>query len=103
MPGHLCPYVAIIGHMRAEVRIAELKSNLSRYLRSVQAGNEIVIKDRETPIARLVPCQRPKRRLLSRQPVGPLKDLDQAPVYSPKKLTLRDLERALRQERRDRL
>lgn len=35
--------------------IATLKNNLSRYLKSVQAGEEVIVLDRETPIARIVP------------------------------------------------
>ncbi|HLG18862.1 MAG TPA: type II toxin-antitoxin system Phd/YefM family antitoxin [Bdellovibrionota bacterium] len=37
------------------VRIAEFKSRLSKYLRLVQKGAEIVVMDRETPIAKVVP------------------------------------------------
>ena len=37
------------------VKIAELKSQLSRYLRAVERGAEIEVTDRERPIARIVP------------------------------------------------
>ena len=37
------------------VQIAELKNNLSAYLRKVRAGEEVVICDRKAPIARIVP------------------------------------------------
>ena len=40
--------------MRA-VNIADLKNNLSRYLNEVRRGAEVVIKDRNKPIARIVP------------------------------------------------
>jgi prevent-host-death family protein len=40
--------------MRA-VNIADLKDNLSRYLNEVRGGAEVVIKDRNKPIARIVP------------------------------------------------
>jgi len=36
------------------VNIAELKNNLSHYLRQVRQGNEITIKDRNRVIARIV-------------------------------------------------
>jgi prevent-host-death family protein len=39
------------------VRIAELKSRLSEYLRSVRRGRSVTVLDRETPIARLVPYE----------------------------------------------
>ena len=38
------------------VNIAELKNNLSHYLRRVREGNEITIKDRNRVIARIVPA-----------------------------------------------
>lgn len=38
-----------------QANIAMLKNNLSRYLKSVQAGQEVVVLDRARPIARLVP------------------------------------------------
>jgi prevent-host-death family protein len=37
------------------VRIAELKAQLSRHLRAVEAGDEIEVTDRNRPIARIVP------------------------------------------------
>ncbi len=41
--------------MTIEVKIAEFKSRLSEHLRSVRHGAEILIKDRETPVARVIP------------------------------------------------
>jgi prevent-host-death family protein len=38
------------------VNIADLKNNLSHYLRQVREGNEIVIRDRDRVIARIVPA-----------------------------------------------
>jgi prevent-host-death family protein len=40
--------------MRA-VQIAELKNRLSSYLNLVRAGEEVVIRDRTVPIAKIVP------------------------------------------------
>ncbi len=37
------------------VNIAELKNRLSLYLKEVRAGEEIVIRDRDLAIARIVP------------------------------------------------
>jgi prevent-host-death family protein len=37
------------------VNIAQLKNKLSSYLNRVRRGEEVVIKDRETPIARILP------------------------------------------------
>lgn len=41
--------------MQKNAAVAELKAHLSRILRRVKAGEEIVITDRNVPIARLVP------------------------------------------------
>ena len=37
------------------VNIADLKNNLSRYLRHVRQGEEILIRDRKVPIAKIIP------------------------------------------------
>lgn len=37
------------------VKIAELKDHLSRHLRAVEAGAEVIVTDRNRPIARIVP------------------------------------------------
>jgi prevent-host-death family protein len=39
----------------ASVQIAELKNNLSAYLRKVRTGEEVIICDRKSPIAKIVP------------------------------------------------
>lgn len=39
--------------------IADLKNNLSRYINVVRAGGEVVVLDRDTPVARIVPFGRP--------------------------------------------
>jgi len=50
--------------MAATVNIHEAKTNLSRLLRRVSAGEEIVIAKAGRPIARLVPVtQKPARRV----------------------------------------
>ena len=35
--------------------IAELRNRLTHYLREVRAGEEIVVRDRQRPIAKIVP------------------------------------------------
>jgi len=37
------------------VNIAELKNRLSLYLNEVRTGNEVIVRDRNVPIARIVP------------------------------------------------
>lgn len=50
----------------AEVGVHEAKTHLSRLLRRVAAGEEIVIARGGRPVARLVPVRRPRRRALGR-------------------------------------
>lgn len=92
-----------MGYMRTEVKIAEFKSGLSRFLRSAQKGAEIIIKDRETPIARLAPYREEVSRLSIKPGLGSLRAVDRLPFYAPKGLRARDVEQALREERRERL
>jgi prevent-host-death family protein len=37
------------------VNVADLKNRLSWYLKQVKAGEEILVRDRTTPVARIVP------------------------------------------------
>lgn len=37
------------------VKVAELKDNLSRYLRSAEAGATVTVTDRDRPVAQIVP------------------------------------------------
>lgn len=55
-----------------EVRIAELKSHLSEYLRYVQRGESLAVFDRNTAIANIVPAQeRPRLRIRMPAPGSP--------------------------------
>ncbi len=51
--------------MKKEVNTHEAKTQLSRLLRRVAAGEEIIIANRGVPVARLVPVskRKPKRQL----------------------------------------
>jgi len=51
--------------MKKEVNTHEAKTHLSRLLRRVAAGEEIIIANRGVPVARLVPVttHKPKRQL----------------------------------------
>ena len=40
------------------VKIADLKNNLSRHLAHVRAGGDLIVLDRDTPVARVVPFDR---------------------------------------------
>jgi len=39
------------------VNIGELKNHLSAYLQFVRNGEEIIVRDRNTPVARILPIQ----------------------------------------------
>ncbi|OGW59984.1 MAG: hypothetical protein A2V83_07700 [Nitrospirae bacterium RBG_16_64_22] len=65
------------------VRIANLKANLSRHLRDVRRGHPLVVMDRETPIARLVPYAGEGEPLIVRHPRRKYLSLQQVPLPAP--------------------
>ena len=83
------------------VLISELKSHLSEHLRAVQAGQPIVVMDRKTPIARIVPYDAAPSGVVIREPKpgAPLfRDL-----VMPEAVDLKvDLMAVLEEERADR-
>jgi prevent-host-death family protein len=90
--------------MPTEVTVAHLKARLSHYLRAAQQGEEVLIKNRQIPVARLLPVEKPPaRRLLTIPPAGSLKELDRLAVRRPRKLKPGDVDRALAWVRRERL
>jgi prevent-host-death family protein len=50
------------------VKIAQLKSRLSEYLRAVRRGEVITVVDRETPVARIIPFDGGSTPLVVRSP-----------------------------------
>jgi prevent-host-death family protein len=52
------------------VGVAELKDQLSRHLRAVEAGAEVEVTDRDRPIARIVPV-RPVNRVVVQSAARP--------------------------------
>jgi prevent-host-death family protein len=80
-----------------QVRIAELKSHLSEYLRSVRRGETISILDRETPVARIVPV-RGRETLVTRKPVPGALPPNRVPLPKPLKLNF-DVVELLLEER----
>ena len=57
------------------VKIAELKDKLSEHLRAVEAGEEVIITDRNRPIARLSPIQPGEPPLTFEEPTESFKAL----------------------------
>jgi prevent-host-death family protein len=47
--------------MKRTAAVAELKAQLSRYLRWVKAGEEVLVTERGAPVARLVPVNAGER------------------------------------------
>ena len=50
------------------VRIAELKDRLSEHLRAVERGEEVLVLDRDRPIARILPVETIDRRIRIARP-----------------------------------
>lgn len=57
------------------VKISELKAKLSHYLASVRRGEGVVVTDRWTPIARILPYDDETEGLVIEEPTAPLVDL----------------------------
>ena len=90
--------------METEVKIADFKSHLSEHLRAVRRGHEIIIKDRETPIARVAPYQAPSHRLVVRPPTRSFKEIEKILAARPRKrlrVKPNELEKAYRETRMD--
>ena len=51
------------------VKVSELKAHLSAYLAEVRRGDTVVVCDRHTPIARLVPIEDPLDGLVIVPPI----------------------------------
>ncbi len=54
------------------VGIADLKAHLSGYLRTVKKGETLLVMERDTPVARLVPAADLRGGLVTRQPTREL-------------------------------
>lgn len=67
------------------VKVAELKAQLSAYLRAARAGHAVTVCDRETPVARLVPYEVADEPLVVRRPTRALRDV-KLPRLRPRSL-----------------
>jgi prevent-host-death family protein len=82
-----------------QVGVAELKNNLSRHLRAVEAGEVIEVTDHDRPIARLVPIEA-KTKLVIRPPLRPFSEVRDR-VYEPANWAVSSLD-LLMEDRRKR-
>jgi len=81
------------------VRIAELKARLSEYLRQVRRGNPLLVMDRETPVARIMPYDPGSDVLVIRRPAPDAPALQDV-VIPPRIRLRRDAVQLLLEERR---
>lgn len=91
------------GHMKAmrQTNVSGLKARLSEYLAAVRNGETVVVHDRRTPIARLVPVGDNAEDLSVVEPTRPL---ERATKVKPPRLRRRsDVVRLLRESRDQRI
>lgn len=64
------------------VRIAQLKDHLSEHLRAVENGDEVLVMDRDRPIARIMPVSTSysPRLIPPALPFDQVRDLPRVPV-----------------------
>jgi prevent-host-death family protein len=99
-----------IGAMRS-VNISNLKAHLSAHIQAVQSGEEVLVCDRDRPVARIIPYRaedysEQEQRLVVRGILTPpLKRRRRASISWPKppgNISERVMERVWRQEREGR-
>jgi prevent-host-death family protein len=86
-----------------KVGIADLKARLSEHLRSVRAGRTLVVMDRETPVARIVPYDSYGDRLVVRHPAPGAPKPRDIPRPEPIKLSVDPVAMLIEERQRDRL
>jgi prevent-host-death family protein len=80
-----------------ETNVSGLKAHLSEYLTAVRNGETVVVHDRRTPIARLVPVRETADDFIIAEPCRPL--VGAAQVKSPRLRRRTDVVRLLRENR----
>lgn len=86
--------------MTIKVKIAQLKDRLSEHLRAVEKGAEVIVTDRDRPIARIVPIDKPRRKIRVLPPKGDF-SVARAKRYRPARWKLSSTELLL-EERQQR-
>jgi len=84
----------------SKAKVSELKAKLSAYLAEVRAGGTVVVYDRATPIARLVPFQEDEDDLAVIDASAHPSELKKMKGIRPKKPI--DVDKLLRELRKDR-
>ena len=83
-------------------RIAELKARLSEYLRRVRAGETLVVMDRATPVARIVPYAPEGEAPRARAPFRRFPSLQAVPLPPPLPLEIDVVDLLLEEGRQER-
>jgi len=68
-----------------KAKISELKARLSAYLDAVRRGETVIVLDRKTPVARLVPIEREGEGWEVDQASRPPRDIGDVRGVRPKK------------------
>jgi prevent-host-death family protein len=89
--------------MKAKVGIAELKAHLSQYVRAAQKGKEIIIKDRDTPVAKLVPIDDRKLPFRVIPPSRPFRSGEDMVGFRPSGVTPEEIDRIIEENRAERI
>ena len=84
----------------SNVKVSELKAKLSAYLSEVRRGASVVVYDRNTPIARLVPFENEPDDLVVIDASGKPSELKRIKGVRPKRPI--DTDKLLQELRRDR-
>ena len=63
-----------------KVSVVDLKARLSEYLRAVQRGHSLLVMNRGTPVARVVPYVPDGEILNARQPLGEYPSVRDVPL-----------------------
>jgi prevent-host-death family protein len=84
----------------SEVKVAELKSKLSAYLAEVRRGETVIVYDRNTPIARLVPFEKETNDIVIIEPTAQPSELRRLKGVRPRKRV--DADKLLQELRKDR-
>lgn len=63
--------------MKSKAKIGELKTHFSSYIQKVKNGGEVIVTERDTPVAKIIPFSQKKEKLLIiHKPKQPYKFID---------------------------
>lgn len=92
----------MLGTGKRTVNIAKFKARMGKYLRFVRAGEELIVLDRNTPIAQVVPISQADALAVEiREPTTSFKEVLKSPRPEKRKVSIDSLAFLL-EERRSR-